>query len=264
MGIPILKGREFTQDDREGAASVAIINDTLASRYWPHQDPLSQRLRVPGQNEFRRIVGIVKTANYQTLGEAPQSCIYIPLRQNYSESMILYVRTERDPSQVIRSVQSEIRNIDPAVPIDDTTRTATKIIEQALWGAKIRVGLLGVFGFLALGLASIGLYGIMAYSVNQRRREIGIRMALGAGQASVLRLVLFQGMTLVLTGAALGLLFSILIGHGLAKFLYGIGASDPASFAAAASVLMIVAMVACYLPARAASRVDPLVALRES
>jgi ABC-type antimicrobial peptide transport system permease subunit len=143
-------------------------------------------------------------------------------------------------------------------------RTGTKVIEQALWGAKIGVGLLGVFGLLALALASVGLYGIMAYSVNQRRREIGIRMALGAGQASVLRLILRQGMLLVISGVALGLIFSLLIGRALSKFLYGVGASDAASLAGASLVLLSVALVACYLPARRASQVDPLVALHES
>jgi predicted permease len=263
MGIPLLAGREFNQNDREGAAPVAIINDTMGGRYWPNQDPLGKRLQLPGQKEFRQIVGIVKTSDYQTLGEAPQSCVYVPLRQNYSESMVLYVRTEHDPSQMIPTVQSEIRNIDPALPIDDI-RTGTKVIEQALWGAKMGVGLLGVFGFLALGLASIGLYGIMAYSVNQRRREIGIRMALGAGQASVLRLILRQGMMLVICGVGIGLMLSILLGRVLSKFLYGVGASDPASLTGASLVLLIVALLASYLPARRASQVDPLIALHES
>jgi predicted permease len=263
MGIPILKGRDFTQDDRDGAAPVAIINDTMAGQYWRGQDPLGKRLQLPGQKEFRQIVGIVKTTNYQTLGEPPQSCVYVPLRQNYSESMVLYVRTERDPSQMITSIQSEIRNIDPALPIDDI-RTGTKVIDQALWGTKMGVGLLGVFGFLALGLASIGLYGIMAYAVNQRRREIGIRMALGADQSSVLTLILRQGMTLVISGVGLGLILSVLLGRALSKFLYGVGPGDLPSLAGASLVLLFVAMLACYVPARRASHLDPLVALRES
>jgi len=164
---------------------------------------------------------------------------------------------------MITSIQSEIRNIDPALPIDDI-RTRTKVIDQALWGTKMGVGLLGVFGFLALGLASIGLYGIMAYAANQRRREIGIRMALGAGQSSVLSLILRQGMTLVISGVGLGLILSVLLGRALSKFLYGVGPGDLPSLAGASLVLLFVAMVACYLPARRASHLDPLVALRES
>ena len=261
MSIPLVAGRDFTQDDREGSAPVVIVNDTLANRYWPNQDPLAKRLQMPGQKEFRQIVGVVKTANYQTLGEPPQSCVYVPLRQTYFDSMVLYVRTERDPASALTAVQSEIRNLDPALTVDDV-RTGTKVIDQALWGAKMGVGLLGVFGFLALGLASVGLYGIVAYSVNQRRREIGIRMALGAGQGSVLGLILRQGMTLVVSGVGLGLVLSTLLGRALSKTLYGVGAIDPLSLGGASLVLLLVAFVACYLPARSASRADPLVALR--
>jgi putative ABC transport system permease protein len=177
--------------------------------------------------------------------------------------MILYVRTERDPSSTLAAVQGEIRNLDPGLAVEDI-RTGTKVIEQALWGAKIGVALLGVFGLLALGLASVGLYGIMAYSVNQRRREIGVRMALGAGQGDVSLFILRQGMTVVLSGVALGVGLAFLLGRALSRFLYGVSASDPVSLGAASLVLLLVAFVACYLPARSASRVDPLVALRES
>jgi predicted permease len=263
LGIAFTEGRDFTQEDRDISPPVAIINDTMAAEYWANQDVLGKRLKLPQGKDFLQIVGVVKTANYQTLGEAPQACVYIPLRQNYADSMILYVRTERDPSTTLAAVQDEIRNIDPALPVEDM-RTGTKIIDQALWGAKIGVALLGVFGALALGLASVGLYGIMAYSVNQRRREIGVRMALGADEGSVSLLVLRQGMTVVLAGVALGIGFAILLGRVLSRFLYGVSGSDPLSIAGASLALLVVAFVACYLPARSASRVDPLVALRES
>ena len=177
--------------------------------------------------------------------------------------MILYVRTERDPSTILAAIQGEIRNLDPALPLEDI-RTGTKVIDQALWWSKIGVGLLGVFGLLALGLASVGLYGIMAYSVNQRRREIGVRMAMGAGQESVALLVLRQGMAVVLSGVALGATLAFLLGRVLSRFLYGVSGNDLLSIASASLVLLIVAFVACYLPARSASRVDPLVALREA
>jgi ABC-type antimicrobial peptide transport system permease subunit len=177
--------------------------------------------------------------------------------------MILYVRTERNPSAILAAVQGEIRGLDPALPMEDT-RTGTKVIDQALWWSKIGVGLLGVFGLLALGLASVGLYGIMAYSVNQRRREIGVRMALGAGPAEVSFFILRQGMTVVFSGIALGVVLAFLLGRALSGFLYGVTANDPLSLGAASLVLLVVAFLACYLPARSASRVDPLVALRET
>lgn len=262
LGIPFVEGRDFTRDDRDTSTPVAIINDTLADKYWPGQDPLGKRLQLPSAKEFLQIIGVVKTANYQSLGEAPQACVYLPLRQNYTDAMILYVRTERDPSITLAAVQNEVRSLDPALPMEDV-RTGAKVIDQALWGAKIGVGLLGVFGLLALGLASVGLYGIMAYSVSQRRREIGVRMALGAGRVDVSLFILRQGMAVVFSGIALGGALAFVLGRALSRFLYGVSASDPLSLGGASLVLLIVAFVACYLPARSATRVDPLVALRQ-
>lgn len=263
LRIAFREGRDFTEDDRDISTPVAIINDTMAAEYWPNKGLIGKRLQLPGAKNFLKIVGIVKTANYGSLGEPPQTCIYIPLRQNFSDNMILYVRTERDPSSILTTVQSEIHNIDPGLPVDDI-RTGTKVMDQALWWSKIGVGLLGVFGLLALGLASVGLYGIMAYSVNQRRREIGVRMALGAGPGTVSLLVLRQGMTLVFAGTAIGLLLALVIGRTLSRFLYGVNGTDLLSLAGATIVLIGVALAACYLPARSASRVDPLTALRGS
>ena len=263
LGIPLLEGRDFTQNDRDIATPVAIINETMAAKYWPAQDVLGKRLELPQGNQFLQIVGVVKTTNYQALGEPPQACVYIPLRQNFTDSMILYARSERDPSTVLAAVQAEIHSLDPGLPVEDM-RTGTKVIDQALWWSKMGVGLLGVFGLLALGLASVGLYGIMAYSVNQRRREIGVRMALGAGERSVSLLVLRQGMTVVASGVGTGMVLALLLGRVLSRFLYGVSGSDPLSLAGAAFALLAVAFVACYLPARSASRLDPLVALREA
>jgi len=263
LGISFVAGRDFTQDDRDISTPVAIVNDTMAAKYWPNQDAIGKRLQLPQGKQFVQIIGVVKTANYQSLGEAPQACVYLPLRQNYSDTMILYVKTERDPSATLAAVQNEIRNFDPALPLEDV-RTGTKVIDQALWGAKIGVGLLGVFGLLALGLASVGLYGIMAYSVSQRRREIGVRMALGAGQSDVSFFILRQGMVVVFSGIAVGGGLAFLLGRALSRFLYGVSPNDPLSVGGAALVLLVVAFVACYLPARSATRVDPLVALRDA
>jgi macrolide transport system ATP-binding/permease protein len=263
FGISFREGRDFTQQDDDRSRPVAIINDTAAARFWPHEGAIGKQLKLPDGKDFMTVIGIVKTADYQSLGEAPQPCVYIPLRQNFADSMILYIRTAGAPSTVLTTVQGKIHNLDPDLPVEDI-RTGTKVIDQALWGAKIGVGLLGAFGILALALASVGLYGIMAYSVNQRRREIGVRMALGAGQNTVLLFVLRQGMSLVLTGVVIGVLLALLAGRGLSRFLYGVSGADPVSIVGASIVLLTVAFLACYLPARNASRVDPLVALRES
>lgn len=261
-GVAIDKGRGFTRMDREDSTPVAIVNEKLARDYWPDQEALGKRIQLPGEKIMRQIVGIARTANYSTLAEPPQLCVYVPLEQNYSDAMTLYVRSTGDPEQIIMPVQRAVRAAGPRILVTDT-RTGRQIIDGGLFQAKIGVALLSVFGLLALGLASIGLYGIMAYSVNQRKREIGLRMALGAARESILRLILKQGMSLVLTGVAIGFGVAMLVGSLLTRMLYGVSASDPISVAGAALVLLAVGLVACYLPARWASRVDPLMALRE-
>jgi putative ABC transport system permease protein len=172
------------------------------------------------------------------------------------------VRSKGDPEQILAPVEREIKAVGPQVLMSGA-RTGRQIIDGGLFQARIGVALLSVFGLLALGLASIGLYGILAYSVSQRKREIGLRMALGANRPTVMRLVLRQGMSLVLTGVVIGFAAALVVARLLSRMLYGIGATDPASLAGAAAMLLSVALVACYLPARWATHVDPLVALRE-
>ncbi len=261
--VPIIEGHGFTAVDRADSTPVAVVNQKAARDYWPGQSALGKRIQLPGEKNFRQIVGIARTANYSSLGEPAQPCVYVPLAQNFSDAMTLYVRSKGDPQGILLSVQQTVRTLAPRISVDDV-RTGAKILDQGLFGARIAVALLAVFGLLALGLASIGLYGIMAYSVMRRRREIGLRMALGAAESSVLRLILKQGMSLVLAGVALGLGAALLIGRLLARMLFGIGASDPVSVLSAAAVLLVVALFACYLPARSASRVDPMIALHEA
>ena len=261
-GIAILRGRDFTMMDQERSTPVAIVNLKLAQDYWPGQQPLGKHVQLLGERSRRQVIGVVKTANYSALAEPAQPCVYVPLKQNFSDAMVLYVRSKGDPQQILLPVQREVRAVGPQILADDV-RTGRKIIDQALFGAKLGVGLLSVFGLLALGLASIGLYGVMAYSVNLRRREIGVRMALGAARERVLGLILRQGMSLVLAGVLIGLVASLAVNRLLVRMLYGVGASDPASIGGAAGVLLLVALGACYLPARSASRLDPLETLRE-
>jgi predicted permease len=260
--ISLLQGRAFTDGDQDGSLPVVIINEDVARRYWPAGNALGQHLRLSGDIAMRQIVGVVKTSNYTTLGEAPQPCLYLPMRQNPGGDAILYVRTAGNPSLVLEAVQHEIRDVDPKVEVSDV-RTGAKIMSQVLWNARVVLGLLGVFGLLALALASVGLYGILAYSVSGRQREIGVRMALGASRSSVLRLVLRQGMTLVCIGTGIGLALSLLIGRAFSSMLFGLSPADPLSLAGASLVLLLVATLACYLPALAASRMDPMRALRE-
>lgn len=263
VDIAFERGRDFNDSDRAGSTPVAIVNDDLAARYWPGQDAIGKRFKFAGETSYRQIVGVVRTANYQSLGEAPQPCVYLPLKQNFADWATLYVRTTRDPASLITGIQREIRSVAPEVDVSDV-RTGRKLVDQAMFWARIGVGLLGVFGALALALACVGLYGMMAYSVNRRRREIGVRIAMGAGQAAVLRLVLLQGMRVVAIGVAVGIAAAFALARMLAHQLYGVGASDPISFIAAPLVLMGVAALACYWPARRASRVDPLAALRDA
>lgn len=212
---------------------------------------------------MREIVGVARTGNYSSFGEPPQRCVYVPLEQNPLPSMTLYVRSTGDPAQMVNAVRREIHSAGPQVMVSGV-RTGQQVIDGSLFQARAGVALLSVFGLLALGLASIGLYGILAYAVNQRQREIGLRMALGASQPSVLRMVVKQGMSLVVTGMTIGFGAALLVGRLLNRMLFGVGAGDLVSLLGAALVLGAVALVACYLPARRATRVDPLVALRQA
>jgi predicted permease len=260
-GIAIRVGRTFTDLDRDNSTPVAIVNEAMASEYWP-AGALGRRLQLPGETQLRQIVGIARTANYTSWGEPPQFCVYVPLEQNYTDAMALYVRTQADPLRQITPVEREIHEFAPQIVVM-MPRTGRQIIDGGLFSARMGVAMLSVFGLLALGLASIGIYGILAYAANQRQREIGLRMALGASRVSVLRLILGHGMSLVAVGIVFGLAASIAAGRVLSRLLFGVSGTDPLSYFAAAIVLTSVALAACYAPARAATRVDPLTALRE-
>ncbi len=262
MGIPVVAGRTFNDDDREESLPVAIINQALAAQQWPGANPIGRHFRFTGDKTWREVVGVVKNANYSTLGEPPQACVYLPLRQNYSGGMTLYVRSAGSPSGVLPAIQHEIRDLDSNIEVSDA-RTGSKLIDQVLWGPRVGVALLGVFGSLALVLASVGLYGVMAYSVGRRRREIGVRMALGAPRSDVLRLIIFEGMKVVGYGILVGLTAALLVGRLLSRMLFGISPADPLSYASACLALIAVALGACYLPARSATRIDPMTVLRE-
>jgi len=262
LGFGMTQGRDFTSGDSEKGMAVAIVNDRMAERYWPNQNPIGRTFRFDSDPTARHVIGIVKTIKYQTLGETPQPAVYLPFRQNYADGLVLYVRSSGEPARAIGTVQREVHAMDPHVPLENAS-SVDDLIDQSLWMMRIAAGLLAVFGALAIALASVGLYGLMAYSVNQRRRELSVRMALGADRGAVLRLVVREGMTLVAIGIVVGVGLSLAISRALASLLVGIAATDAVSFATAAVLLTSVALFGTYLPARRASRFDPLVALRQ-
>ena len=262
VGMTLTRGRDLTAGDREGSLPVALVNEALAARAWPGLEPLGKRLRLAGEDVTREVVGVIKTANYSALGEAPQPCLYLPLRQQFVDAAVLYVRTDTDPTAILGTVQRTVRAIDGQIDVSDV-RTIETVISQSLFGATAGVGLLTVFGLLSLALASLGLYGATAHAVKQRRREIGTRMALGAPRLAISNLVLRQGLTPVAIGIVLGGAMSVVVGRLMSGVLFGVTAADPVSLAGASTILTVVAAVANYLPARQASRIDPILALRE-
>jgi predicted permease len=260
VGTPLLKGRDFTSADREDSVPVAIVNEKMVEDFWPDADPIGKRFRFYGEDFFHEVVGVVATAKYTTLGEPPTAVAFYPRRQNYADTMVLHVRSLGDPAQALATARNLLRESDPRVPAQNAW-TIAEVIDQSLWGPKLVAVLLGVMGSLALVLAAIGLYGVLAYSVSQRSQEIGLRIALGAGQANVLRMVVNQAMLLVLIGTALGLVAALAVSNVVATILYG-SARDPLTFVAVPVMLVAVALVASLVPALRASRVDPLAALR--
>jgi len=237
------------------------VNDTMARRYWPNSDALGKRFRFYVEQEYREVVGVVKTVKYATLGEDPQPAAYRPLQQAYSDTAVLYVRAARDPAAIIEPVRRVIHQNDPRMPVQNA-QVVKDVISQSLWAVNLAAGLLGVFGLLALVLACVGLYGVMSYSVGQRTREIGLRMALGAGRRDVLGLVLRQGLTLVGAGVVLGVAGAFAASRLVRTLLFQ-SPSDPLSFIGASGALIGVAVLASLVPARRASRVDPVITLRD-
>ncbi len=259
--IPLLRGRLFNEFDRPGSATVVVVNEAMARKFWPGEEAIGKRFTFYGQMEIREIVGIVRNAAVFRIGEDPQAAIYLPLAQNFSPAGAIQVRTAGDPASVMQTVRKQIQALEPNLLLGNMT-TAGQQLDQALFAPRMGAALLGIFGFLALVLAGIGIYGVMAYSVTQRTQEIGIRMAIGAGSSTIVGMVLKQGMTLAAIGLVIGIAASAALSRLITGLLFGITATDPIVFGSVSLILAAVALIACYLPARRATRIDPLVALR--
>jgi predicted permease len=262
MGIGLLRGRDFNSRDTEDGPRVVIVNDAFVRRHFPGEEVLGRRLSFNGPaGPWQEIVGVVRDSKYLTLGEESTPVVYLSLQQNHETGMALHVRASGDPSSITASVRREVQSLERNLPVANPT-LLRESLNNSLYAARMGALLLGVFGSLALVLAAVGLYGVMSFSVSRRTRELGIRMALGARAADVFRMVLRQGMTLVLLGIAVGLVASTLMTRLLQSFLYGISTTDALTFASVPMMLALVAFLACYIPARRATKVDPLVALR--
>jgi macrolide transport system ATP-binding/permease protein len=270
IGTPLVRGRDFTAQDSAASPSVAIVSESLARSLWPEMkdigEALGKRLRVmwgPSATQCE-VIGIAKNSKnsiFSPLDAPPPPAIYRPFAQNYSAMASLIVRASGDPRDLIPSVRREVAALDQNLP-PFNIQPLTENVRLALWSARTGAVVLGIFGLLSMVLAAIGIYGVMAYMVARRTREIGVRMALGAQAGDVLKLVVRQGVRLALIGAAAGLALAFGLTRLMRSLLYGVGPTDPATFAGVALFLIGVALAACYLPARRATRVDPLAALR--
>ncbi|MGB2622117.1 MAG: ABC transporter permease [Candidatus Acidiferrum sp.] len=259
MQIPLVSGREFADSDLEGSQLVAVVSAAFAQRYWPHEDALGKKLHATGR--WRTVVGVAQDSDYDSIGQKPIPFLYLPLFQEYSREVAIAARVQGDPLAFAAPVQDAVHSLDPDLPLFDLTtlesRVQLKTTTQRMGGIFV-----GAFAILALILAGIGIYGMLAYTTRQRTREIGIRMTLGAAPRDVLRLVLRQGLKLALLGLSIGLVISLILTRALASQLFGVSTTDPLTYFGVAFLLLCVALAACAIPTYRAMRTDPIAALR--
>jgi predicted permease len=259
IGIPIITGREFNRTDDENAPLVAIVNETMAAKYWPGKDAVGQRLKV--KDKWMEIVGVAKNANYRTKLEQPTPFFYVPVRQNFFVQNNIIIRTDQSAPAIGNALAREVHALNPNLaPLDAISLQGQ--VDLMSYTQRLAVALLAVFGGMALFLAAIGLYAVMSYSVSQTTRELGMRMALGARAGDVLGLVISRGLRLTTAGIVIGAIAAVLMTRLMGNLLYKVSPRDPIAFGFALIVMIAVALIACFLPARRAARVDPARALR--
>jgi macrolide transport system ATP-binding/permease protein len=260
MGIPLMSGREFTRADDEKAALVAVVNETMGAKYWRSKNPIGERVQVKGR--WMQVVGVAKDSKYQSVRESPKPFFYVPLRQNFSRGASLYIRTPLSPETMATALAREVHVLDANLALYEVI-TLQEQVDRSTSPQQVAVTLLGVLSGLALLLATIGLYGVMSYAVSESSRELGLRMALGAGASNLLRLVLSRGLALTAGGVALGAAAALGLTRLLGNLLYQVSPRDPLAFGSAFVVMTMAALAACFLPAWRAMRTDPARALRE-
>ena len=260
IGIPLVRGRTLSETDQPNTPIAVVINETMARKFWPEQDAVGKRFKFFGQDFFNQVVGIAKDSKYNFIGEEETPFIYQATTQVYQPQLSLFVKAPQ-PWAVLGTVRGEIQQLDRNLPLTGVF-TLSEIFDQALWAPRMAAWLLAVFAGLSLVLSVIGIYGVMAYAVSQRTRELGIRLALGASRGDVLRLVVMQGLRLTLMGVAFGLAASLAVTRLVASLLYSVSPTDVVTFTVVPLLLAAAALLASYLPALRATRIDPMVALR--
>ena len=259
--IPLRRGRNINEFDRPESTPVVVINEAAGRLLWPDGDAMHKRLTYYGNKVPFEVVGIVADSVIAAIGEQPQPAIYYPMRQRFSPAASFQVRTSGNPKAVMGAMRAAMQPLDPNLPLTNF-QTVEELIDQGLWAPRMGAMLLGIFGLLALLLATIGIYGVMAHSVTQRTSEIGIRISLGANKLQVLRLIVGRGMLITSLGASIGIIGFLFVSPLMSRLLFGVNARDPATVGGVTILLTAVALLACYVPARRAMRVDPIIALR--
>jgi predicted permease len=260
MGIAMIRGQGFDSTIRENTPRVAIINETAAKQIWPNEDPIGKRFTFFRDTSATQVIGIVRDSTYNALGELPRPYMYVPLIQNPNAAVTVSFRTQGDPRSALSSVRAQIQAMDRNLPITNVWAIG-EVISQSLWASSFGASLLTVFAMIAMALCAVGIYGVVGYSVGQRIREFGIRLALGAQPRDVLLMVLKQSALIMSAGLALGLVAAFFLARLIVTFLYGVNTNSPLAFLAMALVLAFVGVFASYIPARRAAKVDPIVAL---
>src|SRR5712691_9372648 len=260
VGIPLISGREFNRADDEKAALVAVVNETMAAKYWRGRNPIGERVQVKGR--WMQVVGLAKDSKYQSVRETPKPFFYVPLRQNFSRGAGLHIRTRLSPETMAAALTREVHALDPDLALFEVISLQEQL-DRSTSPQMVAVTLVGVLGGLALLLAAIGLYGVMSYAVSQSTRELGLRMALGAGTSNLLRLVMSRGLALTAGGVLLGAAAALALTRLLGNLLYNVSPRDPLAFGSAFVVMTIASLAACFLPAWRATRTDPARVLRD-
>jgi putative ABC transport system permease protein len=266
MEIPLVRGRAFTDQDKEGQPRVAIVNEVMARKYFPGEDPIGKRIRIGDaekEDSWLTVVGIAGNVRHASTSEPAFPGLYTPYMQDRESwpRMALVLRTNTEPSALSAAVRKEILAIDPQQPVSNI-QPMTQLMSESITRPRFITLLLGVLATIALALAVVGIYGLMSYGVIERTHEIGIRMALGAQRGDVLRMVVGHGLKLILAGLLIGVAGAFALTRLMTSLLFNVSAVDPLTFVAVSALLTLAALLACYIPARRATRVDPMVALR--